>query len=91
MAGMNNKSLSGHQVTLTSARGHIQRTVVADLGDVLVVGTPEEHLRAQSAGIDRFAVGFRRSDVIEADYDTVDPDGVLGVVLHARSRVGRRG
>jgi hypothetical protein len=60
---MDKESLEGHIVTVESARGLITRTVVADLGEVLVLGSYEDYQLAKKDGIGRFSVGFRRSDV----------------------------
>lgn len=61
---MSVQNIAGKQVTVNSARGEIRRTVVADLGDVLVLGTAEDYARSQTEGLDRLAIGFRRSDII---------------------------
>lgn len=69
---MDVQDLSGHCVTVISARGAIRRTVVADLGDVLVLGSIDDYNSTKVLGIDRFAIGFRRSDIIavESGIDT---------------------
>jgi hypothetical protein len=60
---MNQENLTGHDVTVESARGEIRRTVIADLGTVLVLGSVSDYNLLKTRGLDRFAIGFRRSDV----------------------------
>ena len=57
-----------------SARGPIRVTIVADFGDVVVVGTQDQYESAKTAGLDRYAIGFRRSDLVLSDsgIDTKD-------------------
>lgn len=59
--------IEGQEVTLDSSQGHITRTVVADLGDVVLVTRAEEYQRARKAGNQPISVGFRRSDVLDAE------------------------
>jgi hypothetical protein len=54
-------------VTVDSARGPIRRTVIAEIGDVIVLADPSRAEEAKMAGITRFSIGFRRSDVISVE------------------------
>jgi hypothetical protein len=54
-------------VTVASARGPIRRTVIAEIGDVIVLADPSRAEEAKMAGITRFSIGFRRSDVISVE------------------------
>ncbi len=62
---MNMQLTEGQEVTLSSARGPIRRTIIKRLDDVLVVGSKEDYEEAKIHGISRFSVGFRVSDVLE--------------------------
>jgi len=61
------QTLEGKVVTVSSARGPVVCTVVADLGNVIVVGSHEDYIRARSGGIGRFAVGFPRTDILSQE------------------------
>ncbi len=63
---MNYKSLQNQLVKLLSAQGPIERVVVADLGEILLVCRPEERDRAMAEGREPRAIGFKRSDMITA-------------------------
>jgi len=56
----------GQTVTLLSHGGLISRTIVADLGEVLLVCLESEFRRAQAEGREPVSVGFRRSDMVPA-------------------------
>jgi hypothetical protein len=62
--GMITQTLLNHVVTVQSARGPIRRTVVAELGDVLILADLESADEAKMAGITPFSIGFPRNDVL---------------------------
>ena len=62
---MSTELVEGQYVTVDSLAGPIRRILVRDLGDILVIGWPEDYERAKAEGISRFCVGFRRSDVLD--------------------------
>jgi hypothetical protein len=64
---MTNQSLLSHVVTVSSARGPIRRTVIAEVGDVLVLADPAGAEEAKMAGITPFSIGFKRSDVLAVE------------------------
>jgi len=76
------QSLTGQLVTLSSARGPIQRVVVSDMGDVIAVTTPEEWRASRGLGNTPVSIGFRRSDVI--DHPGID------MTVSLKSRTMRR-
>jgi hypothetical protein len=57
---------SGQSVHLLSATGVIERTVVRDLGDILLVCLPREFEAAARESREPVAVGFRHEYVIPA-------------------------
>lgn len=59
------KTLQNKVVKLHSSQGPIERLVVADLGEILLVCRPEERDNALAEGREPKAIGFRRSDMIE--------------------------
>jgi len=61
---MNNKVIKNQPVKLRSSQGIIDRVVVADLGEILLVCTPDELARARAKGREPKTIGFKRSDMI---------------------------
>jgi hypothetical protein len=62
---MDSNSLLGHVVTASSARGVIRRTVVADLGRVVVLAHTGSVNQLTDNALAEFSIGFPRDDVIE--------------------------
>lgn len=56
-------SLKNQVVKLKSSQGEIERFVVADLGEILLVCRPEERDKAAAEGREPKAIGFRRRDI----------------------------
>jgi len=56
--------LIGQLVTLRSSQGDIVRTVVRDMGEIVLVCRTEEYERAKLEGREPAAIGFKRSDII---------------------------
>jgi hypothetical protein len=61
---MEEKSLIGQVVTLQSSAGPIQRVVVADLGNVILVCRQEEYQQAKSEAREPATIGFKRGDIV---------------------------
>lgn len=61
---MTAKSLINELVKLKSSQGTIERLVVADLGEIILVCRPEERQKALEEGREPRAVGFKKSDMI---------------------------
>jgi hypothetical protein len=62
---MDKKITSGQTVKLLSSLGLISVTVVADLGEVLLVCRSEEFKNAQKDRREPITVGFKRVDLVE--------------------------
>jgi hypothetical protein len=61
---MNKISHINRVVIVTSSLGPVDRRVVADLGDILLVCRQEEYEVAKLEGRDPITIGVRRSDMI---------------------------
>lgn len=61
--GMKPQLIEGKQVTVNSACGKIDRIVVQDLGDVVLVTKKETYESAKKAGKEPVSIGFRKADV----------------------------
>lgn len=59
-----NEIQQGQVVTVNSAMGAIQRVVVEDRGDVVLICREDEWKEAREQGRDFVAVGFRRTDIL---------------------------
>jgi hypothetical protein len=55
----------GTRIYLNSSRGKIERVLVKELGEVVLVCRKEEWDRAKGAGQEPTAVGFKRADLIQ--------------------------
>ena len=64
---MNTQTLLIHIVTIDSARGPIRRTVIAEVGDVLVLAELDGAEQAKIGEITKYSIGFKRSDVLSVD------------------------
>ena len=62
---MDKKIASGQTVKVLSSVGLITLTVVADLGEVLLVCRSEEFKNAQKDRREPVTVGFKRMDLVE--------------------------
>lgn len=62
---MNTKYQSGQVVRLMSGAGEIERVVVSDLGEVLLICRREEYELARAENRVPARIGFRRTDVIK--------------------------
>ena len=58
------QTLVGKQVIVSSARGDIARTIVAECDDVVVLAESDAAEIAIAAGVTRYSIGFRRSDIL---------------------------
>ncbi len=61
--------LTNQTVKLSSALGEIERYVVEDLAEILIVCRREEYVRAARDGRDPVVVGFPRSSLINIPLD----------------------
>ena len=61
---MNRIYQSGQLVTVRSAAGDIQRIVVKDMGEVVLICRPEEYELARSENRSPVSVGFKRGDIL---------------------------
>jgi hypothetical protein len=59
-------------VTLNSSQGPIERVVLQELGDILLVSRQEEVDAARQQHREPFAIGFRRADVIPMPVDGME-------------------
>jgi hypothetical protein len=64
---MNEQTLVLQIVTVSSARGPIRRTVIAEVEDVVVLAEVNDTNQAKTAGITRFSIGFRRADILSIE------------------------
>ena len=64
---MNKQTIIYQVVTVDSARGPIRRTVIAEIGDVLILAETDSAEQAKTGVITKFSIGFRRSDVLSID------------------------
>jgi hypothetical protein len=67
IVGMIQQTLIGHIVTLSSARGPIRRTIIGEVGDVLIVAEPSSEQNVNNAEITRYSIGFNKSDVLAVE------------------------
>ena len=63
---MENKILVGRVVTLDSSTGPIDRVVVRDLGEIVLVCRADEYKKAEKEGREPVSVGFKRTDILLA-------------------------
>lgn len=56
----------GNTLTLSSSTGVIERVLVKDLGDVVLICRKEEYQRAALEHRDPVTMAFPRADIIEA-------------------------
>lgn len=61
---MSKNNLSNQVVTVSSSLGPVNRMVVNDLGDILLVCRQEEYDRAKAEGREPVTIGVRRSDML---------------------------
>lgn len=55
------------KVYLNSSSGEIERVLVKEVGEILLVCRKEEWERAIRAGEEPITIGFKRADMIERD------------------------
>lgn len=60
--------VEGSRVFLNSSCGEIERVLVKDMGEVLLVCREEEWRRANEAGDIPVSVGFKRVDLVQHAY-----------------------
>jgi hypothetical protein len=65
--GMNTQLVVGQHVVLESSQGRIQRVVVEDMGEIVLVTREEEYRTAKMAGNQPVSIGFRRADIIDTE------------------------
>jgi hypothetical protein len=61
------QTIEGKEVTVESARGPVTAVVIADLGEIVVIGRADDYLRAKQNGLSRYCVGFRRNDIVSVE------------------------
>ena len=62
---MDNKYVTGQEVTLNSSNGAITLIVVEDLGETILVCRPDEFERASAERRSPVAVGFKKIDIMQ--------------------------
>lgn len=61
---MSLQTVEGKKVTLRSSLGQIQRILVKDLGEIVLVCREEEYAQAVTEGREPVTIGFPRVDIV---------------------------
>ena len=82
---------AGQKVKVNSARGQIVRTVLADLGDIVVIGCDEDVEAVMTNGIGPFSIGFPRCDIVLDGMVLLKHNDQYEQAEHGHARPDRQG